>query len=130
MKERVAIDFGLGFGFPRYVCCKVDILVDRGPDFLERLAKAQFLSSTQEMFALARAQVRQLEILPIIPIQSFDNEDPPDAPPLGDIASMFILSRCTETLYLRRRAPQYDYDHLSRKIYFFRDDIGMLKNRT
>ena len=127
MSSVEAIDFGIGFGLPKYVQCSIKGLPPAGPTFLEELVQKQYLSSFEELITLGRLQVRNLKILPILPIQTF--EDHVDAAHIGDIASVYILSRCTESLYLKRKAPCYDRDTLSRTVYLFREDILAYKGK-
>ena len=127
MSDPVAIDFGIGFGRPKYVECSIKLLPPKGPRFLEELVAKQQLSSFDELITLGRLQVRNFKILPILPIHN--PEYSIAAAHLVDIASFYILSRCTETLYLKRKAPCYDHDTLSRTIYLFREDILAYKGK-
>ena len=127
MSQPEAIDFGIGFGTPKYVACSIKQLPPAGPTFLADLVAKQRLSSFEELITLGRIQVRNFKILPVLPIPTWEEEIA--AGHIGDIASVYILSRCTESLYLKRKAPCYDRDTLSRTIYLFREDIRAYKGK-
>ena len=118
-------------GLPDLVEFSVRSLPDQHPQWKEELFKNMHCSSMDELCALGKSQFDYLQMPHIAPfsdkndLKLFENH----SIHAGDIVSFYILSRCSEVLFMRRRRPVVSYTRLSRSIYIHRSHIGILAKR-
>ena len=120
------VDFRTSIENVDFVEFSVRSLPERSVNFWDDLVQTLRFSSKQDLLEVAKLQYEYLDIIPVIPIHDFCYTQSIHA---GDIASIFVLARCSEALFLRRRRPALTYEQLQKKIYVSRDHILVLKNR-
>ena len=127
MKEMETLLFSKEFDAPILVEFSIRNLPDNCRCFGEVLAKSLNTSCEEELTALAKSQFQFLQMNPIAPIFTITPEY--DVRHAGDIASLYVLARTSERLFMKHRPPSLIYTRLNRTIYIHESHIGVLAKR-
>ena len=96
----------------------------------DELFQNMHCSSMEELLSLGKSQFDYLEMSNIAPFSKKESQYyEHDSIHAGDIVSFYILSRCSEVLFMRRRKPVLSYDRLKRSIFIHKSHIGVLAKR-
>ena len=119
-------------GLPDLVEFSIRSIPEHHLDWKEELFKNMHCSSMEELLSLGKSQFNYLEMARIAPFSKRETTKLYDhyAIHAGDIVSFYILSRCSEALFMKRRKPILSYDRLKRSIFIHRSHIGILAKRN
>jgi len=120
------VDFAEGIEEASFIEFSIRSLPERSQDFWKELVHALRYDSQKELLEIAKCQYEYLELLPVAPIHHMGVENCIHA---GDVASLFVLARCSEALFMRRRRPNLTYEHLQKTIYISREHLLLLERR-
>ena len=118
-------------GFPDLVEFSIRSLPEHHLEWKNELFKNMHCSSMEELFSLGKSQFEYLNMPHVAPFSKKEDTELYNQCSIhaGDIVSFYILSRCSEVLFMRRRRPILSYDRLKRSIFIHRNHIGTLANR-
>ena len=127
MSEMETLLFSREFDAPILVEFSIRHLPENSHCFVDELSKTLHLSCEEELHALAKSQFQYLQMNAVAPI--FEREPDYDVRHAGDIASLYVLSRTSEKLFMKSRVPSLLYTRLNRTIYIHECHIGVLAKR-
>ena len=118
-------------GIPDMVEFSIRNFPERTLNWQEELIKGLHFSSMEEMLLFSKSQYQYLEMSPVAPLttQGFDDHMGCDVVHAGSIASIYVLARCSERLFLKKRPLQLSYDRLNRRVFIQKNHIGVLAHR-
>jgi hypothetical protein len=96
-------------------------------DLISELCTLLKCINEEEMMFFARTQYQYLNMNPVAPIAL---EPTCEILHAGEVASLYVLARCSERLFMKRRKPIFTHSRLRRKIYIHQSHIGVLAKRT
>ena len=99
---------------PKQLRFRLDGHPEKGSNYEKRLAKKFGFRSVDDLLQYDEALNEQLDITPILTTMRFtDNTFQVNSP----FINLFVLSRVSGTLFMRRRRPEFSYNRMSKKIY-------------
>tara|TARA_B100000683_G_scaffold260828_1_gene286040 strand:+ start:360 stop:767 length:408 start_codon:yes stop_codon:yes gene_type:complete len=118
-------------GLPDLVEFSIRSIPEQHLNWEEELFTNMHCSSMEELLSLGKSQFDYLEMPNIAPFSKKDDNPLYDHSSIhaGDIVSFYILSRCSEVLFMKRRRPLLSYDRLKRSIFIHRNHVGVLSKR-
>ena len=118
-------------GLPNLIEFSIRSIPEQHLEWKEELIKNMLCDSMEELQSLGKSQFDYLKMPYVAPFSTKKNTPLYDHNSVhaGDIVSFYILSRCSEVLFMRRRRPIISYDRLKRSIFIHRSHIGTLANR-
>lgn len=118
-------------GLPDLVEFSIRSIPEQHLGWKDELFKSMHCTSMEELLSLGQSQFDYLQMPHVAPFSTKENTELYDHLSIhaGDIVSFYILSRCSEVLFMRRRRPMISYDRLKRTIFIHRSHIGTLANR-
>ena len=118
-------------GLPDLIEFSIRSIPEHHPDWKEELVKSMQCASMEELLALGKSQFQYLQMSNIAPFSKKEDKLYEHyAIHAGDIVSFYILSRCSEVLFMRRREPVLSYDRLKRSIFIHKSHVGVLAKRS
>ena len=119
-------------GLPDLIEFSIRSIPEHHPDWKEELVKNMQCASMEELLSLGKSQFDYLEMANVAPFSKIDDTKLYEHYAIhgGDIVSFYILSRCSEVLFMRRRKPVLSYDRLKRSIFIHKSHVGVLAKRS
>ena len=127
MSEMETLLFSKEFDAPILVEFSIRNLPENSHCFVDTLSKELNLSCEEELTALAKSHFQYLQMNAVAPIFTITPEY--DVRHAGDIASLYVLARTSERLFMKSRIPSLIYTRLNRTIYIHESHIGVLAQR-
>ena len=118
-------------GLPDLVEFSIRNIPEQHLAWKEELVHNLNCSSVDELLSLGKSQFEYLNMPYVAPFSKKDSTKLYEYSSIhaGDIVSFYILSRCSESLCMRRRRPIFSYDRVQRSIFIHRSHIAVLSNR-
>ena len=118
-------------GLPDLIEFSIRSIPEQHLEWEKELIKNMHCESMEELQSLGKSQFDYLNMPYVAPFSRKEDTSLYDhiSVHAGDIVSFYILSRCSESLFMRRRRPVVTYDRLKRSIFIHRSHIGTLANR-